>query len=133
MRDLDDEIEDEKFHSDGESEGNLPLLLLSDLELETSDNSETEKVISAPRNKASHRSKRLVHDLESALSTANYNEIAEVKTQKLYTAGLDKQKIILSQSHGLTRSHRLLAVNQDIPSYLNSLARLVMQNKRWTL
>ena len=75
LRDLDDEIEAEKFHSDGESESNLPLVLLSNLKLESSDNSETEEVISAPRNRASHRSKRLVHDLESALSPANYNKI----------------------------------------------------------
>ena len=92
LRNLDDEIEGEEFHSDGESEGNLPLVLLSDLELESSDNSETEELISAPRNRAPHRSKRLVHDLESALSPANYNKIAEVKTQKLYTACLEKQK-----------------------------------------
>ena len=71
LRDLDDEIEAEKFQSDSESEDNLPLMLLSDLELESSDNSETEEVISAPRNRASHRSKRLVHDLKSALSTTN--------------------------------------------------------------
>ena len=116
LRDLDDEIEAEEFHSDGENEGNLPLVLLSDLELESSDNFETVKVISAPRNTASHRSKRLVHDLESALSLANYDKIDEVKTQKLYTACLEKQKNYLSQSHGLTRSHRLLAVNHDIPS-----------------
>ena len=71
LRDLDDEIEAEEFQSDSESKDNLPLMLLSDLELESSDNSETEEVISAPRNRASHRSKRLVHDLESALSTTN--------------------------------------------------------------
>ena len=49
----------------------MPLVLLSDLELESRDNSETEEVISAPRNRVSHRSKRLVHDLKSALSPAN--------------------------------------------------------------
>ena len=89
---LDNEIEAEEFHSYGKCEGNLPLVLLSDLELESSDNSETEEVISAPRNRASHRSKRLVHDLELGLSPANYNEIGEVKTLKLYTACLEKQK-----------------------------------------
>ena len=92
MRDLDYEIEAEEFHSDCESEGNLPLVLLSDLELESSDNSETKQFISASRNRASHRSKRLVQDLELALSPAHYNKIAEVKTQKLYTACLEKQK-----------------------------------------
>ena len=50
MRDLDDEIEVEEFHSDGENEDNLPFVLLSNLELESSDNSDTEKIISAPRN-----------------------------------------------------------------------------------
>ena len=70
QRDLDDEIEAKEIHSDGESEGNLLLEVLSDLKLESSDNSETEKVISAPKNRASQRSKRLVHDLELVLSPA---------------------------------------------------------------
>ena len=39
LRDLGDEIEAEEFHSDGESEGNLPEVPLSDLELESNDNS----------------------------------------------------------------------------------------------
>ena len=62
LGDLDDEVEAEEFYSDGESEGNLPQVLLFDLELESSDNFETEKVISAPRSRASRRSKRLIHN-----------------------------------------------------------------------
>ena len=71
LRDLDDEIKAKEFHSDSESEGNLPVLLLSELELESSDNSETEEVISAPRNRAWHRSKRLAEVESSRTSLAS--------------------------------------------------------------
>ena len=49
LRNSVDEIEAEEFRSDDESEDNLPLVLLSDLEVESSNNFDTEEVISAPR------------------------------------------------------------------------------------
>ena len=67
-------------------------MLLFDLEQESSNNFDSEEVISVPRNRASHCSKRLVHNLESALTPVNHDETAEVTTQKLFTACLEKQK-----------------------------------------
>ena len=58
MRDLDDKIEADKFHSDGESEDNLHLVLLFDLELESSDNSDTEEVISVPKETLEYGTKK---------------------------------------------------------------------------